>query len=122
MNKIYKAKKIYVLKLAKVTEVSYSGLERYTTSRKLPELYFGKLVKTEKHCIVPDKHFYKLISTGTIVHDRHDHANEGDLYVVEKTPLNMLLDKPTVFVDRKSLINTEKAWREDSKKEKEMTK
>ena len=123
MNRIYKANKIYILKLAKVTEVVFSARKGgYTKSRNLPEVYLGKLIKTEKHYVVPDKHFFKLISSGVIVHDKHNHTNEGDLYVVDKTPLNMLLSEPTVFVDRKTLLATEKSLNVKIKNETEMSK
>lgn len=123
MNRIYKAKKIYVLKLAKVVDVQYSALEGgYTKSRDLPEVFFGKLIKTEKHCVIPDKHFFKLISKNIIVHDKHDDTNTGDLYVVDKDPLNMFLEETPIFVDRKTLLATEKSLNDKINNETEMSK
>ena len=123
MNRIYKANKIYILKLATVTEVVFSARKGgYTKSSELPELYFGKLIKTEKHCVVPDKHFYKLVSKGIVVHDNHEDTSKGDLYVIDKIPLNMALEKQAIFVDRNTLLKKEKEWNDEIKKEKEITK
>ena len=129
MNKIYKAKKIYILSLAKVTEVEESTLFKagYTKQAQIKSYYLAKLIKV-KRVYLRETSFYKLIRTGEIVHNNNNLSQTGDMLVVDKTALNMCLERPITFVDKKSLlkfedaINNELNQEDDIKDEEKTTK
>ncbi len=112
MNKIYKAKNLYVLRLARVTEVKtssiYSRESGYTKSRPLPKYHMAKLVKTtDKSSSVYKANHFKLIRGGAVFHDNHELTTKGDIYVIEKTPVSLYLTKPVTFIKEKTLLEFE---------------
>ena len=101
MNKIYKAKKIYLLRLAQVTDYKDSGWSiNGWTKYKLENKYrFAKLIKKQGRY-----KFYKLISNGLIVSDNHDRTKCGDYFCNFAEPLKMILTEPCIFVTKKQLL------------------
>jgi len=108
MNKIYNANKIYLVKLAKVTDVVESTwfTSGSTRSRTLEKSYFAKLVKVEDKIIRKVKTF-KIISKGMLVVDDHNKTKIGDYYVVEATPIKMLFDENFSFITKNDIFKAE---------------
>ncbi len=113
---IYKAKKIYILSLAKVTDVKLPGMwtEGYTKSRNLKKNVVAKFVgsKIEHHIRTE---YFKLIRTGEIVHNNHNNTSVGDLLVRDKNCLLSYLDEPVVFTTKKQLLKIEDYLNEEDK-------
>lgn len=105
---IYKAKKIYILGLAKVTDVKLPGMwtQGYTKSRNLKNLVVAKLVGSKVEHRMKTEYF-KIIRTGEIVHNNHNNTGIGDLLVRDKECLLSYLNKPVAFTTKKALLDFE---------------
>ena len=105
MNKIYKAKKIYLLRLALITEFKdpalfYDGHTKYRLENKLR---VAKLIKTKK-----GYNYYKLISNSFVISDKFYAEKAGTYFCAAVQPLNILLDeKVGVFTTKKQLLKYE---------------
>lgn len=109
MNKIYNAKKIYIVQLAKVTGVVPSGwrTEGETRYRVSEKLYFAKLISIKDKGWRGETRTYKLISNGIVLHDNHAKTKVGDCFINAATPMNIAFDKNYTFVTKKELIEAE---------------
>ena len=112
MDKIYNAKKIYIVQLAKVTGVVPSGwrTEGETRYRVSEKLYFAKLIAIKDKGWRGETRTYKLISNGLVVGDNHEKTKVGDYFINEASPMNLVLERNYTFVTKKELIEAEEYY------------
>lgn len=106
---LYKTKNLYLVRLAKVTDIKLSGIfekgwTRYHRDRQ--HLYFARKAKVKSFY---DKDGYELIISGHKVYGRHSDTEQiGDLFVYDKYPL---VDAKR-YIRKKTMIEAEKYFRE----------
>lgn len=86
--KKYKTNDIYILDISKVTDYEFpSWHERVTKSNLLPDKY----IAVKKKDRYTDRIYYQINGDGAVVlSSSYDTKERGDLFVRNKTPLNML--------------------------------
>lgn len=107
MNKMYKADKIYIVKLAEVTKVDDGQGYNARNFKMLPQVHFAKLVKTEIEAEKNVNHF-KLLVTKKEVSDDYMSAEMSEEVVIEKSPLNTALGTDYKFVSYKDMAKAER--------------
>lgn len=76
--------------------------EGFTEYKLENQLRFAKLIKTKNRY-----KYFKIISNGIVVSNKHDDTKRGDLFCYSSTPFNMLVEKPSIFVTKKNLLKGE---------------